>query len=416
MTVTSRMTRRARGARLLAGLPLLALLAACEDGLDYDLRGTFGGNSTAAAAQSATTVSRPAADNRGLITYPTYQVAVAERGDRVEDVAARIGLPAEEVARFNGVQPADRLRDGEVLVLPRRAPDTVASAAANPGSVDIEALAGSAIENSPASSPNPGSVTTTELQPAPKPQAIQPAQVQDGPEPLRHKVKRGETAYTISRLYQVPVKSLAEWNGLGSDFAIREGQYLLIPLKGAPAPAASDGPEAAAVVPAAAATTAPGQGSPTPVPPSASAPLPDEKVAAAAEGQSNLPTVDVPEPTRASSAAMSYPVKGKILRTYKKGKNEGIDIAASAGAPVKAAEGGTVAAITADANKVPIIVVRHDSKLLTVYANVDQIAVNKGDKVKRGQQIAQVRAGSTPYLHFEVRDGFESVDPLPYLQ
>ena len=50
MTVTSRMTRRSRGARLLAGLPLLAVLAACEDGLDYDLRGTFGGNSTAAAA------------------------------------------------------------------------------------------------------------------------------------------------------------------------------------------------------------------------------------------------------------------------------------------------------------------------------------------------------------------------------
>ena len=363
-------------------------------------------------------MTRPATDNRGLITYPTYQVAVANRGDKVSDVAARIGLPAEEVARFNGVQPGDRLREGEVLVLPRRAPDTVASAASTPGSVDIEALAGSAIENSPASSPNPGSVTTTELQPAPKPQVIQPAQVQDGPEPLRHKVKRGETAYTVSRLYQVPVKSLAEWNGLGSDFAIREGQYLLIPLKGAPAPAAA-APSAAPVAAAAhaaSAITAPGEGSPTPVPPSASAPLPDEKVAPAAEAQTGLPTVDVPEPTRASAAAMSYPVSGKILRTYKKGKNEGIDIAADAGAPVKAAEGGTVAAITADANKVPIIVVRHDSKLLTVYANVDQITVNKGDKVKRGQKIAQVRDGSTPYLHFEVRDGFESVDPLPYLQ
>ena len=42
--------------------------------------------------------------------------------------------------------------------------------------------------------------------------------------------------------------------------------------------------------------------------------------------------------------------------------------------------------------------------------------MNKGDKVKRGQQIAQVRGGIAPYLHFEVRDGFDSVDPLPYLQ
>ena len=414
MTVTAPETRRRRGVRLLAGLPLVALLAACEDGLDYDLRGTLGGNSTAQAAQAARTVNRPAADSRGLITYPTYQVAVAERGDKVSDVAARIGLPAPEIARFNGVQTTDRLREGEVLVLPRRAPDTVASAAANPGSVDIESLAGSAIDSSPATSPNPGSVTTTELQPAPAPQVIETARVQAGPEPLRHKVKRGETAYTISRLYQGPVKSLAEWNALASDIAIREGQYLLIPLKGAPAPAAAAAPAPAALP--AAATAAPGQGSPTPVPPSASAPLPDEDVAPAAEAQSNLPTVDVPEPTRASTAAMSYPVRGKIVRTYKKGKNEGIDIAAGAGTPVKAAEGGTVAAITADANKVPIIVVRHDSKLLTVYANVDQIAVNKGDKVKRGQQIAQVRGGIAPYLHFEVRDGFDSVDPLPYLQ
>jgi murein DD-endopeptidase MepM/ murein hydrolase activator NlpD len=414
MTVTSPDFRRSRGLRIAAMLPLAALLAACEGGLDADLRGTFGGFSTTQAAQTAT-ADRPAADTRGLITYPSYQVAVASRGDKVADVAARVGLPAEEIARFNGVQTTDRLREGEVLVLPRRAPDSVASARSTPGSVDIEALAGSAIEASPATSPNPGSVTTTELQPSPNPQAIEPARVQDGPEPLRHKVKRGETAYTISRLYQVPVKSLADWNGLGSNFAIREGQYLLIPLKGAEKPASAAAVPAAEAT-AAAATSAPGEGSSTPVPPSAASPLPDQKVAAAAEAQSDLPTVDVPAPTRASTAAMSYPVKGKILRTYKKGKNEGIDIAAAAGAPVTAADGGTIAAITADANKVPIIVVRHDSKLLTVYANVDQIAVNKGDKVKRGQQIAQVRGGSSPYLHFEVRDGFDSVDPLPYLQ
>jgi len=27
-----------------------------------------------------------------------------------------------------------------------------------------------------------------------------------------------------------------------------------------------------------------------------------------------------------------------------------------------------------------------------------------------------VRSGESSYLHFEVRKGFESVDPLPYLQ
>ena len=43
-------------------------------------------------------------------------------------------------------------------------------------------------------------------------------------------MQRGETAYTIARLYNVSAKSLAEWNGLGPDLAVREGQYLLIPV------------------------------------------------------------------------------------------------------------------------------------------------------------------------------------------
>ena len=47
---------------------------------------------------------------------------------------------------------------------------------------------------------------------------------------MRHKVERGETAFTIARLYNVPIKALAEWNGLGADFGIRSGQFLLIPV------------------------------------------------------------------------------------------------------------------------------------------------------------------------------------------
>ncbi|NRB19246.1 MAG: peptidoglycan DD-metalloendopeptidase family protein [Rhodobacteraceae bacterium] len=395
-----------RVTRSTALLSVLGLIAACEGPLDYDLRGQIGAFSTSNAAQNATT-GRPQADDRGLITYPNYQVAVARRGDTVADIATRIGLPVDEVARFNGVQAEDRLRPGEVLALPRRAPDQlIAGSAANPGSVDIEQLAGSAIEGAATTSPNPGSVTTTRLQPAPS--RIDKPQVQAGPEPVRHRVARGETAYTVSRLYQVPVKALAEWNGLGSDFAIREGQYLLIPLKDKSAPAVAS-PVAASTV------TVPGQGTTTPTPPSSTRPLPLETVAAAAEAQA-LPDIEVPQPSRSSQAAMSYPVQGKIIRAYSKGKNDGIDIAAAAGAPVQAARSGTVAAITADSNKVPIIVIRHDDKLLTVYANVDNIAISKGDRVTRGQTIATLRSGDDAYVHFEVRDGFDSVDPLPYLQ
>lgn len=393
--------------RTAVALPLLALAAACTEPLDYDLRGQIGAFNTAKAAQTATE-SRPSPDNRGLITYPSYQVAVARNGDTVADLANRIGLPATEVARFNGVETGDLLRQGEVLVLPRRAPESSPrTGIANPGGVDIASLAGSAIDSAPASSPNPGSVTTTTLQNTPAKAA--PTQVQAGPEPVRHKVTRGETAYTIARLYQIPVKSLAEWNGLNGDFAVREGQYLMIPLKDQTEPP---------FAPAAEDASAPGTGSATPLPPSASAPLPDEKVTPVAVARTEpTPTVKVEEPTRSAQSAMGYPVNGKIIRAYYKGKNDGIDISAAPGSPVKAAEAGTVAAITADSNKIPIIVIRHDKNLLSVYANVDGIKVKKGDQVNRGQTIAQLRsAAEEAYVHFEVRDGFDSVNPLPYLQ
>ncbi|CUH86332.1 Murein hydrolase activator NlpD precursor [Phaeobacter sp. CECT 5382] len=388
----------------LVTLPLLAVLAGCENPLDYDLRGQIGGFNTTQAAQSATS-NRPTPDARGLITYPSYQVAVAQRGDKVSDLAARIGLPAGEIAKFNGMQPSDPLRKGEVLALPRRAPTAANSAAgkANPGAVDIAALAGTAIDSAPATSPNPGSVTTTEIQPKPQ---VKPVKVQAGPEPVRHKVVRGETAYTISRLYQVPVKSLAEWNGLGSDFAIREGQHLMIPLKD----------QSPARTPAAAtSTTAPGEGSATPTPPSATKPLPEENIAPADVAAETLPTVDVPEPSRPSTAAMAYPVQGKIVKTYAKGRSDGIDIAAAAGASVKAAESGTVAVITKDSDNIPLIVIRHDPKLSTIYFNVDKISVTEGDQVKRGQTIATLHDSPQALLHFEVRDGFDSQDPLLYL-
>ena len=62
------------------------------------------------------------------------------------------------------------------------------------------------------------------------------------------------------------------------------------------------------------------------------------------------------------------------------------------------------------------MVVRHADNLLTVYANVDNIKVKKGDSIKRGQTLAALRGGDNAYVHFEVRNGFDSVNPVPYLE
>ncbi|NRB02026.1 MAG: peptidoglycan DD-metalloendopeptidase family protein [Rhodobacteraceae bacterium] len=379
-----------------------ALLAACEgQPLDYDLRGLSGGFSTTQAATSVV-ADRPRPDDRGVISYPNFQVAVAERGDTLGDVAARVDLPVEELARYNGI-PADApLRSGEVVALPRRVAEPSPSTGAIgtgpilPAEVDVTTLAGNAIDSAPATPAR-----------APEPTS-RPADAQTGEEPIRHQVERGETAYTIARLYQVPVKSLAEWNGLGPDFAIRDGQFLLIPVARSAPPPRIDTEN----------TTAPGAGSPTPEPPSAAKPLPDDPTAKPlTEAEKEKPATDVGKTTKpaASSSKLALPVQGKIIREYSKNRNEGIDIQAPAGTAITAAADGTVAAITRSADGIPIIVVRHADNLLTVYANTADVIVEKGDKVRRGQALARIRSGNSNYLHFEVREGFDSVDPGEYL-
>ncbi len=400
--------------------PILSLcaatlvLGACSSGnLDLDLRDVGKGFDTSSSI-TAQTAARPTPDNRGVISYPNYQVVVARRGDTVADVAARVGIPAEELARYNGVPVGSALNQGEVLALPKRvAEPSPATGATTTGpirpaeTVDIQTLAGDAITRA----------TPTSAAAAPAPSR---AATQTGKEPVRHKVESGETAYSIARLYGVSARSLADWNGLGQDLEVRVGQYLLIPV-------VVKAPETKAKTGTPTATTEPGQGSPTPTPPSAATPLPKEKTepaAKAAAGASAAAPKGTPESpdlgkdattASASSGRMTSPVSGNIIRDFRKGKNDGIDIAATSGATVVAADSGVVAAITQDTDQVPIIVLRHDGGLLTVYANVDNLKIAKGQAVKRGQSIATVRAASSPFLHFEVRDGVEAVDPNEYL-
>jgi murein DD-endopeptidase MepM/ murein hydrolase activator NlpD len=378
----------------------LLALGACDQPLDFDLRGLSGGFSTSNAAQNVP-ADRPDPDSRGVISYPSYQVAVAQLGDTLQDLADRVGLPVDDLARYNGLEPEIKLRRGEVIALPRRvaepSPESgeIAAVPIQTGRVDVSTLAGNAINTS---DPTPA------IEPTKKP--LLP---ETGQEPIRHQVERGETAFTIARLYRVPVKSLAEWNGLGTDFALREGQFLLIPIARVAAPAQSTAPDIA---------TLPGSGTPTPTPPSATKPLPPDDTANPSNPPStDVPAVDVGTPTQEPAATqMSMPVEGSIIRDYNKGKNEGIDIKAAPGSPVKAAIAGTIAAITKSAEGIPIIVIRHPKNILTVYANVDQVQVAKGDTVNRDQSIARLRADeSDAYVHFEVRDGFDSVNPALYL-
>jgi len=395
-----RLYRQTRIRSVFMATSVCLALAACDENfnlrplnLDSDLRSLGGGFNTTGAAQNL--ADRPRPDDRGVISYPNYQVVVADRGETVRQIAGRLNLDAEQLAAFNGVDADVALRRDEIVALPARvaepspATGAIATGPIQPPTVNVTTLASDAIDRA-------GEQSTAT--------AATPVAAQTGAEPGLHRVARGETAFQISRLYNVPVAALAEWNGLGPELIVREGQQLLIPVAGATPPNR-------------AATAAPGQGSATPTPPSASVALPDVDVTPQAPTvAAPVDTPDIGQPsTPATSAPFVYPVQGNIIRAYNPGRNEGIDIGVAAGTSVKAAANGTVAAITQNTNGAQIVVVRHTGNILTVYVNVDDLTVAKDDTVRQGQSIAKVAAGSPSFLHFEVRDGLESVDPADYL-
>ncbi|MCP5072567.1 MAG: peptidoglycan DD-metalloendopeptidase family protein [Rhodobacteraceae bacterium] len=348
------------------------LLNGCGDFSFGDFRDTIDPVPGQTAAQSS---PRPKPDSRGVITYPHYQVIVAKRGDSMADVAGRVGMSTEELARYNGLPVTHRPRAGEVLALPKG----VIIPTEGTGTTDLENIATTAIANA------------------------QTGVVQEGPEPIRHVVESGETAYSIARLYGVSVTSLASWNGLDRDLSVREGQRLLIPVVEDGTPADQETAEAA-----------PGTGSETPLPPSSTDPLPETVVVAEVPESPNL--VEDRTPPGANRKLLT-PVSGKIVRGYSTapGGNEGLDIAAASGSSVKAAEDGEVALISSSSSSNTIVLIRHPDNLYTVYSNVSDVSVKKGQTVSRGQGIAKVASGDSPFLHFEIRRGTESVDPTPYL-
>ncbi len=381
--------------RPMTALALIGLLSACNDGVDLDLRSGIGGSvDTSEAAISATT-DLPDPDDRGIISYPNYQVAVARRGDTLADLASRIGVAADELGRYNGIRPADPLRRGEIIALPRRVsePSPATGAATTgpirpPSDVDVTTLASNAINNAPDTSRRGTGAAA-------------------GVEPIRHRVERGETAFTIARLYNVTPRSLADWNALDRDFSIREGQHLLIPVVQTPEPQSRE-----REVPA------PGSGSPTPTPPSAATALPTETPPARStpEPEPEEPVADIGQNTAKPTGSMSMPVNGPIIREYNASSNPGIDISASPGTPVSAAASGSVISVSKKTDGASFVIVRHADNVNTVYLNVADIGVAVGDPVSRGQQIGRVAPGDVGFLHFEVRKGLDSTDPMDYLR
>lgn len=222
------------------------------------------------------------------------------------------------------------------------------------------------------------------------------------PSPLTHTVRRGETGYGISRRYGVNLTALMRQNGIKKPYTLAVGQVLRLP--GGAKPAAAPQRTARTSTGAARASTG--------APPTNNAPSTRGRVVA------------LPEPPARSASGFAWPVDGQLASRYgpKDGglHNDGINILAQRGTPVRSAEAGVVVyASNALEGYGNLLLLKHADGWLTAYAHNERLLVNKGDSVKRGQVIARV--GSTggvnePQLHFEIRKGRRALDPLDYLK
>ncbi|MCI8870132.1 MAG: M23 family metallopeptidase [Lawsonibacter sp.] len=130
-------------------------------------------------------------------------------------------------------------------------------------------------------------------------------------------------------------------------------------------------------------------------------------------------------PKTASTGTFSWPIYGRI-NSYFGGRyifgsysyHSGIDIRASYGAPIAAADGGTVTFSGWKGSYGNLVIITHDNGIQTYYAHNSSLKVSVGQKVYKGQTIAL--AGSTgrstgTHCHFGVCINGTFVNPLSYL-
>lgn len=122
------------------------------------------------------------------------------------------------------------------------------------------------------------------------------------------------------------------------------------------------------------------------------------------------------------SGRFAWPTQGTISSRYgyRWGSfHRGLDIAASAGTAIIAADSGVVIFSGTRGNYGRLIEIDHGNGYITRYAHCSQLLVAKGAKVSRGQLIAKVgRTGFATgnHLHFEVLYQGANKDPLSFLR
>ncbi len=231
----------------------------------------------------------------------------------------------------------------------------------------------------------------------------------DGP---IYTVRSGDTLGEIATRYGVQVSDIIRLNGLANPDRIFVGQPLMLPDAARVQTAFADPakrPARSSVV----------------VDETAIPKTPTDRPAAVTQTARASPPAPTPRarvlPRARASRGFDWPVRGQVLQTFGpqgNGRvNDGIDIAAAPGAPVRAAADGEVIYVGEEVKNLGnLLLIRHADGWITAYAHADAVAVRRGDQVRQGQQIAKVgRLNGASQVHFELRRGTEPVDPLTRL-
>jgi murein DD-endopeptidase MepM/ murein hydrolase activator NlpD len=210
--------------------------------------------------------------------------------------------------------------------------------------------------------------------------------------PGEYVVQPGDTLYRIASRTGRSPGDIARWSNLQDPDRLEAGQVLRVaPPGGASAAASPD-------------TSAP------PPPRSSSAERPKPPRPAARE-----PDPVVPPAARRSD--WGWPAPGQVVAGFNGTSNKGIDIGGNTGDAVVSIGNGSVAVTETLRGYGSVLMVDHGGSYMSVYTNVRTVLVKQGQRVQRGQKIAEVGNADAghPKLHFEIRYRGKAVDPRQYL-
>ena len=241
----------------------------------------------------------------------------------------------------------------------------------------------------------------------PRPAKNRPTPQQVKNRPKYHRVRYGDTLYSIAWRYGLDFRVLAHWNGIVKPYTIYAGQGLRLSRQPAPPPRAArtqapkQRPAAARKPVAPANKTAP------------------KSSATAARKRPNKAASRTSTAAQRSKLDWRWPSKGRVAQRFsaRDAVRKGIKISGRLGQPVSASEGGKV--VYAGSGLIGygrLVIIKHNKNYLSAYAHNRKLLVKEGQEVARGESIAEMGSdGNWPMLHFEIRRNGAPVDPLKLL-